>query len=365
MAAGIVQLADVIVPTPFTKYTSFRTRELTDFVRSGIMRPSAEVKEFLLGGGASITRPSWKDLDDTAMRVSTDANSPLYTAGFGTAFPAPEKIGSYSETMVRLNRNQHWAATELAGQLAGDDAFTEIGDKVAAYLARQLQETVLAILAGLFADNDAAVNGADTHTQGDLTFDVSQLAGGAFQAGLTNFTAEGFFDALQTAGDAKKQFKILATHSAVHNRMKKNNLIDFVPDSLKNAGDLDTFQGMPIVVDDGMPSPQSGLAAGIYHTYIFTPGFLEWDDSVSGRMVPTELVHRPEAGNGGGSDELWRRIQWCIHPTGTSFIGTPPATGGGPGNGTGANQLANAASWGRRVPERKAVGIARYITKEL
>lgn len=357
MAAGIVQVADVIVPTPFTDYTSANTRVLSDFVRSGILAPSEEVAEFLRGPGRTVTRPSWKDLDDDAMRIGTDANSPLYTAGFGTAFPAASKIGTFSETMVRLNRNNHWAATVLAGQLAGADPFGRIGDRVSAYLARQLQATVLAILAGLFADNDAAPTGSDTHLAGDLTFDVSGLAGGTFQAGLTNFTAEGFFDCLQTAGDAKSMFKVMCTHSAVHNRMKKNNLIDFVPDSLKNAGDLDTFQGMPIVIDDGMP--KSGQ---VYHTYIFTPGALVWDDTVSGRMKPTEIVNRPESGNGQGSEELWRRVQWCIHPLGHAYAGTSPD--GGPDNTSSANMLAAAASWSRRTPERKQVGLARFITRE-
>ena len=73
---------------------------------------------------------------------------------------------------------------------------------------------------------------------------------------------------------------------------------------------------------------------------------------------------RPEGGNGNGSEELWQRIEWCIHPYGHQFIGTVPNTGGGPSNGTGANNFGNAGSWSRSTPERKQVPLCSLITRE-
>jgi hypothetical protein len=47
---------------------------------------------------------------------------------------------------------------------------------------------------------------------------------------------------------------------------------------------------------------------------------------------------------------------------GHAYTGTAP--NGGPGNGTGANELQNAGSWNRVFPERKQVKFARLVTRE-
>lgn len=354
MAAGHVQIADVIVPTPFTQYVAANTKTLSAFLSSGVMQESEVLRSFLEGEGLTLTKPSWKDLDDDTPRIGTDAASPLYTAGFGTAFPTPSKIGTFNEIAVRCNRNNHWSATKLAKYLSGADAFRRIGDRVSRYWARHYQLTLLALLAGVFADNDAAPGGSDTHLAGDLTFDISGLAGGAFQNGLTNFSAEALMDCAQTAGDAKSMFTTLAIHSVVHTRMKKNNLIDFKQDSV--TGDpLEYFQNYRLVVDDGMT--RSGQ---VYQSILFAPGAIEFAQVAPDKA--TEIVWRPEAGNGQGSEELWNRVQFCMHPMGHAYIGTAPS--GGPDNTNGANMLAAAGSWSRRTPERKQVGLARLITRE-
>ena len=74
-------------------------------------------------------------------------------------------------------------------------------------------------------------------------------------------------------------------------------------------------------------------------------------------------VERKEAaGLGGGQDILYDRVEWCLHPVGHAYIGTPPV--GGPSNATTANNLANAGSWRRVFTERKQIKIARLITRE-
>lgn len=352
----------IVVPTPFSQYTTLNTRVLAAFVQSGILQHSPILEAFLAepSGGSVLTRPSWGDLVDADVPRISDATAyPFYSTTYGTGLNAlsPSKVKAFSEAAVRLNRNQSWSSQTLLGQLAGADPFSRIGDRVAAYWARHLQNTVLALLAGVFADNDAAPTGQDTHSAGDLTFDVSTLNAGVFLNGLTNFTAEGFMDALQTAGDASSQFTTIAVHSAVRNRMRKNNLIDFKQDSVTGA-QLDYFQDLRIIVDDGMP-----VTSNVYDSYIFTPGSLEFADNLSGENVGTEVVRRVEAGNGAGALELWNRVQWCIHPRGHAFIGTGFASGG-PDNTAGTAPLNAAASWSRHAPERKQIGLARFRTRE-
>jgi hypothetical protein len=312
------------------------------------------------GGGNKLERPTWNDLDSDDStgieRIGTDADSPLYTAGFGTAFPAAQQITTHLETAVRVNRNNHWSASSLAAAIAGtkeQDPISVVGRLVGAYWARRLQRMVLATLAGVLADNDAAPAGTE-HVQGDLTLDIS---GGGFVNGVTNFSADAVYDALLTLGDAENQITGMAVHSIVHNRMRKNGLLDFRPDQDAPRQINTYFNDIRVVVDDGMP--RTGF---VCDTYLFGPGFLQY------ATVPPEnattSVWRDEAGNGMGSKELWNRVQWCVHPMGHRFMGTPPVTGGGPSNAATANNLAHADSWVRSAQSRKHIPFVRLRTRE-
>ena len=342
------QLADIVntIPIQFTNYVVKETEEKAKFVASGIVQRSPVLDQFLRNdnGGNVLNRPSWKDLTNVEENVATDAAGILITGGAGVV---PQDISSYNEVAVKKIRTQQWAASKLVHYIAGDDPLAAIVERVSYYEARRLQALILAVLAGVFADNDAAPAGDDTHTEDDLTFDAS---GVGFVEGVTNFTADNLFNAQQTMGDSQEDLRILAVHSAVFTRMKKNNLIDFKQDSVTGAS-LATFQGLEVVYDDGMP--KSGQ---VYDSYLFAPGALELGWGAPEKA--SEVVWSPTAGLGIGEEILFRRWIQCVHPMGHAFLGT--TTGGGPTN----TNLALAASWSRRCPERKQVKIARLKTRE-
>jgi hypothetical protein len=77
-----------------------------------------------------------------------------------------------------------------------------------------------------------------------------------------------------------------------------------------------------------------------------------------------ELDRKPGAGNGGGQDILYSRIEWCIHPVGHAWIGSSTPDGGPANTGTADSDLDEAASWDRRFPERKQIKFARLVTRE-
>lgn len=340
---AVTLVSDVIVPEIFSPYVRKETEEKAAFYRSGIITPSPELTQFLAGGGITYNMPTWQDLANDAENVATEAVGVM----LGGAAVEPAIISTYNEVAVRLTRTKQYAASQLSKFLSGSDPMAAIASFVGHYEARRLQAATLAVLAGVFADNDAAPAGDDTHTAGDLTFDAS---GAGFVAGVTNFTAENLFDALQTAGDSQGDFRVLAVHSAVYNRMKKNNLIDFKQDSVTGAP-LETFQGLELVVDDGMP-----FTGNVYHSYIFAPGALQIGWGSVERE--SEVAWLSDAGAGLGGEVLFRRWMYSIHPMGHAYIGA--ASLGGPAN----TVLEAAASWSRRCPERKQVKLARLITRE-
>lgn len=347
MAAGpITQIADVVVPEIFSPYRQQITEEKSALISSGALIRNAEMDSRLAGGGLTFTAPSWDDLDNDADRVSTDTADIDFSGG--TTPPDPAKIESLSEIMVRLSRNQSWSASRLSAALAGSDPMTAVADRVGAYWARRLQVAFIATWTGVFADNTA-------NDSGDYTNNVSAAS---YAKGVTDFSAEVFTDTLITLGDSLHDLSMIMVHSGVYGRMLKNNLIDFVTDSTNpDATRISVFQGHRIVIDDGMP-----VNGSVYESWLFGAGATEF--GVGSPAGPsTEVQRYPGAGNGGGQDVLYDRVEWSLHPRGHAFVAASPANGG-PTNAATTNNLGAAASWNRVFTERKQIKVARLITRE-
>ncbi len=342
MASGTTLIADVVVPQLFTGYTQQLTEVKSRLIRSGIVQRDPFLDDFLAGGGLTINAPSFKDLDNDAENVSTD----------NTGTSSPNKIGTATEIAVRLSRNNSWASADLTAALAGPDPMDAIANLVADYWVRRLQTAWVAAMTGVFADNAAAPSGSE-HVQNDMTVDIS---GSSFVDGVTNFSAEAFIDACTTMGDSAGDITTMAVHSLVYARMQKNNLIDFIVDSSNGAAvRIPTFLGREVIVDDGVP-----YSGGVFQTWLFGSG--TWRMGMGSPKVPTEVWRNPSAGNGGGQEVLHNRVEWCLHPKGHKYAGTP--ANGGPSNAATSNNLAHQDSWQRVFTERKQIKIARLITRE-
>jgi len=349
MANGPITLvSDIITPQIFTNYTQQLTQEKARIIQSGVAVRDAAIDGLLVGGGLIFNVPSYKDLDNDADRVSTDTASDDFSGG--TISPSPHKTGTSQETAVRLSRNNSWSSSDLASSLAGTDPMRSIGDRVGYYWTRRLQAAFVATIQGVFADNAAAPSGSE-HVQNDMTLDIS---GGAYLDGVTNFSAEALIDAATTMGDSSDQLKMIMVHSIVYARMQKNNLIDFIPDASGEVN-IPYFLGREVIVDDAVPRNSN-----IYESWLFGTGAIRM--GMGNAKVPTEVERRAGAGNGGGQEILYNRVEWTIHPVGHRYAGT--AANGGPSNASTSNNLANAGSWARVFPERKQIKIARLITRE-
>lgn len=342
-----VRVSDIIVPEVFNGYARNITEQKSRIIQSGLMVRNPEIDTFLAGGGMTFHIPSFRDLDDTADRVATDTSLPFASPDASLAAgearpPNPLKVGTFQEVGVRMNRNQSWASTTLAAVLSGADPMAAIADRVGAYWARRLQDTAVAVMRGVIADNTA-------NDTGDYTHDIS---GTTFADGVTNFSAEAFIDTTTLMGDSMGDLTAIMVHSVVYARMQKNNLIDFIPDS-NGVVNIPTFLGRQVIVDDGMPRTGS-----VYDTWLFGAGVLQLGES-SPKAPETEVQWLPGAGNGAGMEVLWSRRQLCVHPTGHAYQG-PTSAVGGPANA----DLDDATSWNRVYPERKQIKFARLVTRE-
>jgi hypothetical protein len=347
----MTRVSDLIVPEVFTLYMQLLTEEKSRLVQSGLLSRSQVLDTLLAGGGLTFQVPSFRDLDNDADRISTDTSVPFSDADaslpVGVARPPnPLKIQTLKETAVRMNRNNSWSSSDLAAILAGADPMNAIASRVAAYWTRRLQAAFIATWRGVIADNVA-------NDSGDY---VNNISGGGFIDGVTNFSAEAFLDAAQTMGDSQEDLVAMAVHSVVYNRMMKNNLIDFIPDS-EGRINIPTFLGREVIVDDGVPRTGS-----VYDTWLFGAGATQL--GVGSPPVATEVERRGGAGNGGGQDVLYSRVMWTIHPTGHAFVGASIPDGGPANSSTGGPDLDEAASWNRVYTERKQIKFARLVTRE-
>lgn len=342
MAAGVTRLADVIVPEIFSPYVQLMTEQKSRLIRSGAIVRDPVLDQNLAGAGVTFQEPSFKDLDNDEENVSTD--DPAQNS-------IPNKIGTTSEIQVRLSRNNSWSSMDLTSDLIAVDPMQAIANRVSDYWSRREQAAFIATMKGIYANNATATDAY--HTKDDMLFDVS---GAAFSAGVTNFTAEAFIDATLTMGDGLEDLTMVCVHSIVYGRMLKNNLIDFVSDSVNgNAVRIPTFLGRELIVDDGMP-----FNAGVFDTWLFGRGAVR--NGRGAPKVPTEMDRVASAGNGSGQDVMHNRVEWCLAPVGYAYIGTAP--NGGPSNAATANNLAAAASWRRAFNERKQIKMARLVTRE-
>jgi hypothetical protein len=361
-------VSDVIVPEIFTPYVQQLTEQKARLVQSGVLARNGMIDGLLGGGGLLFHVPSWKDLDNDTENVSSDATADTFGHVLnGTSIDLvgalsalsdsrPKATGTSEEIAVRLSRNQSWGSADLAAALAGSDPMESIAQRVAFYWARRLQAAFIATMNGVSKNNGVDDAGDYAHS----------IVGGAFVDGVTNFSAEALLDATLTMGDSMEDLTALMVHSVVYNRMQKNNLIDFIPDS-EGRVRIPTFLGREVIVDDGMPTGTGVVQAdgsagvsGMYESWLFGSGAVQL--GVTTPKVASEVQRQPQAGNGGGQELLYSRVGWSLHPVGHAYVGTPP--NGGPSNAATTNNLNIATSWDRRFPERKQIKFARLITRE-
>jgi hypothetical protein len=372
MAAGVVKLADVVVPEIFNPYMQNITTQKTRIVTSGAVILDETLSEALNGPALTFKTPSFKDLDDEAEDIMSDDYDDVYGATFGTpdnfaqnknSYPA--KTGSLTEISVRLSRHKSWSSAQLASVLAGSstprqrfDPMAALANRVGYYWARRRQAAFISTVTGLFADNDAAPDAGGTHIQFDLTYNAG--AGGVFQQGVTEFSTANFLRALLTMGDSQDDLGMVLMHSVVFHKAQLNNLIEFVPDAVNpNVADIPFFLGRRVIVDDQMTVDGTGK---IFDTWMFGSGAFRM--GVGSPEMPSEVERAPRAGKGAGQDILHSRVSWCIHPVGYKYAVASPAAGG-PDNTTTSGNLGNLASWVRVYPERKQIKIARLKTIEI
>lgn len=319
------RVADVIVPAVWNPYIVEQTAARSALWQSGVVAPVPELAAFQSEGGNTINLPFWQDLSGNSEILASD----------GTALTV-NAMSTEKDIAVVLARGKSWGASELASALAGSDPLMALGDRVADWWARDMQDTLVAILTGVFgslaAESPSAIN----------TLDISALSGSA-----SIIDDNAILDTIQLMGDQKDRLTAIMMHSAVETKLRKLDLIDYVQPSQSGSARVPMYMDKRVIVDDTCP-----VSSGTYETYFFGPGAFGYAEGSNSRITSVET----DRDSLRGEDILISRRHFVLHPRGVKYVGA--ATGGGPAN----TLLDDAASW-TRVYEAKNVRLARLKHK--
>ncbi len=324
-------VADIIIPTEFEKYAIERTAELAEFGQCGIIEMAPEFDLIASEGGREVKMPFWKDLTATRQILSDSASLSV------------NKIGSDQDVARIHNDAQVWSVNHLAKVISGDDPMQAIVDLVAEYWARTDEGLVVSCLKGMFAAGSMAGNLLAIHSE--------SVAG---QSGATKLTGSTFVDACVKLGDRADRLTAVAMHSATEAALRKQDLIDFIPDSEGKAM-LRTFQGRRVVVDDNVPTRAGTTDGVVYTTYLFGKGAFAKGTSILDSAplqggIGTEGVELARVPLDSDTVLINRR-RYVLHPRGVKFTSASVA-GDSPTNA----ELETGSNW-TRVWENKNVRI--------
>ena len=309
------KISDVIVPEVFNPYVIQRTMELSALYQCGIIANNPELDRLATTGGSTINMPYWEDLTGEDEVLSDSA--PL----------TPGKITAGQDVAVLLMRGKAWSANDLAKALSGSDPMAAIGDLLANFWARKMQNTLIQLLDGVFSATNMT----------NKVLDISK------ESGKEKINGSTFLDAMQLMGDAKERLTGVVMHSATETQLRKNNLIQTELDSENKP--VSMMMGKRVIVDDGCP-----VSTDTYTTYLFGPGAVGLGNGAA--PVPTETDRDSLAGD----DILINRKHFILHCRGVKWIGN--ATGSSPSN----EELATGTNW-ERVYEDKAIRVVKFVHK--
>jgi hypothetical protein len=213
---------------------------------------------------------------------------------------------TFEQGVVVVGRAKAWVEKDFSHDITGGiDFMDNVAAQVAEYWQDVDQDTLLAVLRGVFSMTSAkGVEFVKKHT---FTVD------GPMEATTLNSATA------QACGDRKKKFTMIFMHSAVATNLENLNLLTALKYTDKEGVTRDltlyTWNGKLVITDDGMPTEQGEDGSTVYTSYALGEGAIEYEDI--GAKVPYEMARDPKTN--GGQDTLYTRQRKVFSPKGISY----------------------------------------------
>jgi len=270
---------------------------------------------------------------------------------------------TFERGVVVVGRAKAWTEKDFSDDISGENFMDNVADQVAEYWDEVDQDTLLAILKGIFSMTGTKnLEFVNNHTT-----EISS----AMEATTLNSATN------KACGANKKKFTVVIMHSDVATNLENLNLIKHLvytdKDGLTREIDLATWNGKLVVIDDEMPTKAvaaSGTGENLveahteYTTYVLGDGAIDYENI--GAKVPYEMDRDPSTN--GGEDTLYTRQRKVFAPYGISYTKSSQAS-----LSPTDTELQNGANWElvhsgettasqRSYINHKAIPIARIIS---
>lgn len=303
---AVTRLSDAVIPQVYQTYAALNSPEKTGFFRAGLVTTNPLMNEIARNGGKNSVLPFWRDLDASI--------EPNYSNDDPADIAVPNKIGSAQMNARKAFLNQGFAAMDLVAELAGSDPMQRIRNRFGVYWERQWNRRLIATLQGIYADNVA-------NDSGDMVVNIGALAGSA-----AIFNKDAVIMASGTMGDSQGDFRAIAVHSKIYNRMLRNNEIAMIPPADGGLA-MPNYAGLTVIVDDNLPIVSGTGADALYLSVLIGTGAFGYGSAEGSAfalgegipMTPVAIERKEDAGNGGGMEVIWERKTIILHPQGFSW----------------------------------------------
>lgn len=368
----------------------------TELLKSRAIRSRPELASSMRDevGGNYISTPL-KGLISGSVPMNYDGNTDI----------TPSSTETFMQSRVVVGRANAWAELDFSYDITGGEDFMEnVAEQINDYWNEIDQDTLVAILKGVFSMTDTqGKKFVKTHTH-----DVTALLNADGKTGVMDATTMN--TAIQRAsGDQKGKFTLVLMHSVVATNLENLKLLTYLKyndaDGMQRDIGLATLNGRLVLVDDSMPvehgydaatasttgavkvvasdatTGQINLAdvkkgdfypanvaadayvveATHYISYVLGDGAIEYTDC--GAKTPYEMDRNPAVK--GGQDLLYSRQRKCWAPYGISFTKASMASAS-PTDADlakGANwELVSSAGTTKTYIDPKTIPIARIIS---
>ncbi len=323
-------IADVFVP----QVLSAQIAAEMDTRSSALIRSGAVVNDPLMASiaaqnkGSKITMPQYPSYTSADVVGSDKTTETLSTVARPDAFEVDVPM---------LRRVVNFSAMDLARAQANADPLGDVAVQAAEQIVANQNTIVVSSLEGVRADNVA-------NNSGDMVTDLIGTETTASDA--RRISRSTVISAVSKWGDFGNRAAAIVMHSAVYYGLLGRDKTSFRQEG--EQGFVNTYMGIPIVLDDSLITGSVGTSPNVLTTYttiVMAPGAVGFA-SLQGSPV---LDRNELIGNGWGQETLIVRRTDLVNPRGIDFSGSAP-------NATNA-QLDDAASWARKW-KQKNVGIS-------
>lgn len=330
-------ITTAFIPQIQNPYINEKSTILSRLWRSGIVSSNSDLNTQVNSNAGNVyITPFNKSIRDAGQRPVVGSHT-LSTK----LAPQPLSDGVYQTQGTA--RAQSWNVSDLNQIIIGNDPVNALTSEVADYWVDEYQYNLISVTSGLLKDNVSNDSGDMIHS---IYSDVASPAAGNL------ISADAVIDAQHTMGDHRGRLNAIMMHSSTRKQLEKDEPNNFIPASATNIG-FDTYLGMVILEDDGMPVNADGATptnTDAYDTYLFGADVFQY---ASDRRLRGEEWDRDiTSGNGMGEDFLVTRRKYVMHPAGFDLSVTNP------------EDLVTDAiweagtNWDRKATSRKSIPIA-------